>query len=69
MICNVAVVIEGGLHIKVIAPTGEFNSVVTHFLNFWQELDEWQIGPLAGEESDWSWHNIIWFLRISVGLK
>ena len=41
---------RGGLvDIEVVAPAGEFDTVVAHFFDKRGEICEWQIGPLAGE--------------------
>jgi hypothetical protein len=36
----------------MIAPTGEFEAVIAHFVGKRREFFEWKIGPLAGEECD-----------------
>ena len=41
---------RGGLvDIEVVAPAGEFDTVVAHFFDKRGEICEWQVGPLAGE--------------------
>ena len=44
----------GGIGVEMIAPTGEFKSVVAHFVGQRGEFFERKIGPLAGEECDGS---------------
>ena len=41
-----------GIHVEVVAPAGEFEAVVAHFIGQRGEFGERQVGPLAGEESD-----------------
>ena len=47
---------QGAVHIKVVAPAGEFHAVVAHGLDLGSEFGEGKIGPLAGEKSDESGH-------------
>lgn len=47
---------SGGIDVEVIAPAGKFEAVVAHALGEWREFFEGKVGPLAGEESDRSWH-------------
>ena len=35
---NVAFVVKSGLHVEMIAPTGELDAVVAHFFDFGQEI-------------------------------
>ena len=44
----------GGIDVEMIAPTGEFEPVVAHFIGQRGEFFEREIGPLAGEECDGS---------------
>ena len=53
---DVAILVEGPLNVKVIAPTGKFDSVIAHVLYLRQKIGEREIGPLAGEECYWSCH-------------
>ena len=53
---DVTFLIECPPNVKVIAPTGEFNSVIAHILYLGQKIGEREIGPLAGEECYWSCH-------------
>ena len=46
-----------GVDIEVVAPAGEFESVVAHALGEGREFFERQIGPLAGEKSNGSGHD------------
>ena len=55
---NVRIIGEGGIDIEVITPAGEFHAVVAHFFDFWEEISEGEVGPLAGEECDGSGHGI-----------
>ena len=41
-----------GIDIEVIAPAGEFEAVVAHFIGKRREFFEREIGPLAGEQRD-----------------
>src|SRR5208282_1900425 len=45
-----------GIHIEVIAPAGEFEPVKPHALRQRSKVFQWEIGPLAGEQGDWSSH-------------
>lgn len=47
---------SGGFDIEMISPAGEFQAVIAHALGERRKLFEGKIGPLAGEESDGSWH-------------
>ena len=49
---------EGAVHFKVVAPAGEFHAVVAHFFDEREELGEGEVGPLAGEKCDRSWHKL-----------
>jgi hypothetical protein len=49
-----------GVHIEMVAPAGEFDAVVAHFFGEGCELSEREIGPLAGEECNVSWHGGGW---------
>ena len=42
----------GGVHIEVVAPAGEFEAIVAHFIGERREFFEREVGPLAGEECD-----------------
>jgi len=53
---GVAVSLVGFGHFEVVAPAGEFNAVVAEGFGFLQDGGERQVGPLAGEEGDWTWH-------------
>ena len=44
------------LHLEMVAPAGELDAVVAELLGFAGHLLEGQIGPLAGEEGDRTWH-------------
>ena len=57
---------DGRIDIKVIAPAGELKAVVAHFRRKRREFLKRKIGPLAGEECDWSGHVIKW---VAVGLR
>jgi hypothetical protein len=43
---------------EVVAPAGEFESVVAHLFREWGEFFEGKVGPLAGEQGDGSWHTM-----------
>jgi hypothetical protein len=45
-----------GVDVEVIAPAGELHAVVAHFPDERGEFFKGQVGPLAGEEGDWSRH-------------
>jgi hypothetical protein len=49
---------EGAVDFKMIAPTGEFDAVITHFFDHGRELSEGEVGPLAGEKSYGSGHGV-----------
>jgi hypothetical protein len=46
----------GAAHVEVVAPAGELEAVVAHLARERGELGEREVGPLAGEEGDGSWH-------------
>ena len=54
----------GGIDIEMIAPAGEFDAVVAHLFDERGEFFEGQIGPLAGEQGDGTWHDLRGRLRI-----
>src|SRR5690606_37211725 len=45
------------IHVEVVAPAGEFETVVAHFIGERREFFEREVGPLAGEEGYRSGHN------------
>jgi hypothetical protein len=47
---------QRAINLKMIAPAGEFHAAVTHLFDERQQFGERQIGPLAGEKRDGSWH-------------
>ncbi len=47
---------ESAAHLEMIAPTSEFHTVVTHLSYQGQQFRQGEIGPLAGEKCDSSWH-------------
>ncbi len=47
---------DGPVHVEVVAPAGELDSVVPHLLDQGGELRERQVGPLAGEERERTGH-------------
>lgn len=49
---NITGFIERLRDIEVASPTGKLNAIEAHFPDFWSQLGERQIGPLAGKESD-----------------
>ena len=52
----VAVVGERGVDVEVVAPAGELEAVEAPAAGLLGELGERQVGPLAGEQGDWSCH-------------
>ena len=44
------------LHIEMVAPAGQFQALIAHLLRQRRQFGQRQIGPLAGEKSDGSWH-------------
>ncbi|MNV56249.1 hypothetical protein D3C71_1485220 [compost metagenome] len=44
------------LHVEMVAPAGQLQAVVAHAFRQRREFCQWQVGPLAGEEGDGSWH-------------
>ena len=47
---------QGAVDFEMIAPAGEFHAVVAHGPGLGSEFREREIGPLAGEKGDDSWH-------------
>ena len=56
LLLDVIVFREGLPHLEVVAPAGELQAVVAHLLGEWGQLLERQVGPLPGEQGDWSCH-------------
>jgi hypothetical protein len=52
----VGIVGECLIDFEVVAPAGEFETVVTEVAGLFTEFFERKIGPLAGEQGDWSRH-------------
>ena len=52
----VGVVGERGVDVEVVAPAGELEAVEAPVAGLGGELGERQVGPLAGEQGDGSWH-------------
>ena len=52
----VGVVRERGVDVEVVAPAGELEAVEAPGAGLLGELGERQVGPLAGEQGDGSWH-------------
>jgi len=46
------------LHIEVVAPTGELDTIVAHGPDHRGKFLQGQIGPLAGEQRDRTWHGV-----------
>jgi hypothetical protein len=55
-ILTVIVIFECLDHVEMVAPTGDFDAVVSEGFRFLANGLEIQIGPLAGEKCDWSTH-------------
>jgi hypothetical protein len=55
---DVAVVLQGLVHLEVVAPAGDLDAVVAKGLGFLAKCVKGQVGPLAAEEGDWSGHDI-----------
>ncbi len=52
----VSVVGEGLVDLEVIPPAGEFETVITEVAGLFAQVFEFEIGPLAGEQSDGTSH-------------
>src|SRR5262249_21246023 len=52
----VAVILERLLHVEMIAPAREFDSIVTPLAGFLADHFQGQVGPLACEQGDGSSH-------------
>ena len=46
------------LHVEMVAPAGEFDAIVAHLFDERGQRGEGEVGPLAGEQGDWTWHGI-----------
>lgn len=55
---GIAVSLVGFLDFKVISPAGELEAVIAKAFAFLKHGVEGQIGPLAGEEGDGTWHGL-----------
>jgi hypothetical protein len=55
---GITVGLVGFFDFKVIAPTGKLEAVVAKAFAFLKHGVEGQIGPLAGEEGDGTWHGL-----------
>jgi hypothetical protein len=68
LLLRVAIRLVGGaaFDIEVVAPAGEFESIEAHLFGAGRKFGERQIGPLAGEEGNWSCHNF-WLSRSGIG--
>ncbi len=53
---HVTVLCEGAVDLEMVAPAGELEPVETPLTGLARELLEWEVGPLAGEESDGARH-------------
>jgi hypothetical protein len=53
---DVARRLQGLVHVEVIAPAGQFQAVIAHAPGERGKLGERQVGPLAGEKRDGTWH-------------
>ena len=51
---GLAVIRVGFIHFKVIAPTGQLDSIVTKILGLLNHRFQWQICPLASKKSNCS---------------
>ena len=49
---DVARLVDGADDIEVVAPTGEFDAFVAHGFDLRQEVGDFEVGPLAGEEGN-----------------
>ena len=52
----VVVVLEGLVHLEVVAPAGQFQAVITPTLGFLRQDLQRQVRPLSGEKRYWSCH-------------
>jgi hypothetical protein len=53
---QIRVVAEGAFHVKVVAPAGEFEAIVTEFGHLLTERLEGDIPPLAAGDGNWTGH-------------
>jgi hypothetical protein len=45
----IAILFHSAFHFEMIAPTGEFNSVVSEVFGHARHLFQWQVSPLTGK--------------------
>jgi hypothetical protein len=57
---GIAVGLVGLFDFKVIAPAGELQAIIAKAFALLEHGVEGKIGPLAGEESDGTWHDVWW---------
>jgi hypothetical protein len=48
------------LHVEMVAPARQLQAVIAHAFGQRRELGQRQVGPLAGEEGDGSWHRYLY---------
>jgi len=53
----VARLLERAVAVEVVAPAGELEALIAHFFGHGGQFREREIGPLAGEQGDGSWHD------------
>jgi hypothetical protein len=51
---DVARLVDRADDVEVITPTGKFDAFVTHSFHLREKFGDFEVGPLAGEESDWT---------------
>ncbi len=56
LLVDVFLAVDRGIDVEVVAPAGEFETVVAHFFRERGQFFEGEIGPLAGEQGDGAWH-------------
>jgi hypothetical protein len=57
---GIAVGLVGLFDFKVVTPAGELQAIIAKAFALLEHGVERKIGPLAGEESDGTWHDVWW---------
>ena len=60
---HIAVGLQCFLDVEVVAPAGQFQSVIAHRLGERREFGQRQVSPLSGKECDWSGHGVLMQIR------
>ncbi len=64
LLFDVSLVLDRLIDFKMVAPAGEFQTVVAKGLGLLAEVFERQVGPLAGEQGDGTGHDAISFQKV-----